>query len=58
MAAWRTGDVCEALERPLLPSQRTGGNSFLVGFRRFNDVRSYLRYAGCKTKPPESKTSS
>jgi hypothetical protein len=35
VAARRTRDVREALERSLLPSQRTGSDSFLVGVRCF-----------------------
>ena len=42
MAARRTGDVREALERSLLPSQRIGGNSFLVGVRCFVQRRAVL----------------
>ena len=42
MAARRTRDVREALERSLLPSQRTGSNSFLVGVRYFVQQRAVL----------------
>ena len=58
MAARRTGDVCEAPKRSILPSQCARSDSFLVGVRLFNDARFHLLYPGSKTKLPELRTNS